>query len=136
MRHFVSGVADTVPVGVVDVARWDQYSLGGTMPFGAMWYTIPPGGSGTQDCHPDLELSLVLQGTATVEEHDGNLTQVRPGEAFLLGPNEKHIISNRTEEPLLVFSAYWMPVDGSGDQATPADAAPAAEGPAAPASLQ
>jgi hypothetical protein len=40
MRHFVRGSADSYSVGVVDVARWEQYELGDQLPFQAMWYTV------------------------------------------------------------------------------------------------
>lgn len=110
MRHFASGTAETYLVGPVDVARWEQYSLGDTMPFQAMWYTVPPSSSGPRDCHPELELSIVVNGTASIESDSGEITDVPRGEAFLLGSEEAHVIHNRSaDEPLVVFSAYWMP---------------------------
>lgn len=121
MRHFVRGVAESNSVGLVDVARWEQYSLGNALPFQAMWYSIGPGITSAQDCHPEVELSIVLNGTASVEV-GGEITEVTAGSAFLLGSEEPHIIHNRSAgEELLVFSAYWMPgTDGSAALGGPA----------------
>ena len=74
-----------------------------------------PAGSSSpaQDKHPELELSLVLSGTATVEA-GGVITDVPAGDSFLLGSEEAHIIHNRSEDtPLVVFSAYWMPIEAT-----------------------
>lgn len=111
MRHFASDSAASSPVGVVDVARWEQYALQDTMPFQAMWYTVPPESSGPRDCHPEIELSIVVNGTASVEA-SGEVKDVPRGGAFLLDSEEAHIIHNRSaDEPLIVFSAYWMPLE-------------------------
>jgi|SRR6266536_3642526 quercetin dioxygenase-like cupin family protein len=113
MRHFANGSAESYSVGVVDVARWEQYELGDTLPFQAMWYTVPAGGSSPQDCHPEVELSVVISGTAFVEA-SGEVTEVGPGSAFLLGSEEAHIIHNRSADtPLTVFTTYWMPREAS-----------------------
>jgi quercetin dioxygenase-like cupin family protein len=109
MRHFASDSAESGPVGVVDVARWEQYSLEDTLPFQAMWYTVPPDSSSPQDCHPEVELSVVINGRAWVEA-SGQVTEVAPGSAFLLDSDEAHVIHNRSSrDPLLVFTTYWMP---------------------------
>lgn len=109
MRKFDSTESRSALVGVVDVARWEQYGLGASLPFQAMWYTVPPGSSSPRDCHPEVELSLVMTGRAVVETAAGS-TEVRPGSAFLLDSREAHVVHNRsTDTPLLVFSAYWMP---------------------------
>jgi quercetin dioxygenase-like cupin family protein len=109
MRHFASDSAESNPVGVVDVARWEQYSLEDTLPFQAMWYTVPPDSSSPQDCHPEVELSVVISGRAWVEA-SGEVTEVAPGSAFLLDSEEAHVIHNRSSyDPLLVFTTYWMP---------------------------
>src|SRR5262245_13385805 len=111
MRHFANGSAESYTVGVVDVARWEQYGLGDTLPFQAMWYTVPAGGSSPQDQHPEVELSVVISGTAFVEA-SGEITEIGTGDAFLLGSEEAHIIHNRSSDtPLLVFTTYWMPRD-------------------------
>lgn len=109
MRQFVSGEAQSYTAGVVEVARWEQYGLGDTLPFQAMWYTVPPASSSTQDNHPEVELSIVISGVASVEA-SGEITDIAPGMAFLLDGGEAHIIHNRSaDEPLLVFTTFWMP---------------------------
>jgi mannose-6-phosphate isomerase-like protein (cupin superfamily) len=115
MRHFISDSAESHAVGDVDVARWEQYSLDGTLPFEAMWYTVAPDSSSPRDCHPEIELSIVITGTASVET-GGRITTVAAGSAFLLDSEEAHVIHNRSaDQPLLVFSSYWMPLAaGSG----------------------
>jgi mannose-6-phosphate isomerase-like protein (cupin superfamily) len=113
MRHFVSGSAESYAVGVVDVARWEQYGLDGTLPFQAMWYTVPPDASSPRDCHPEVELSVVISGTASVET-SGEVTEVAAGSCFLLDSEEAHVIHNRDHEvPLFIFTTYWMPLDGA-----------------------
>jgi quercetin dioxygenase-like cupin family protein len=74
-----------------------------------MWYTVPAGASSSQDRHPEVELSVVISGTAWVEA-SGQVTEVGKGSAFLLDGEEAHIIHNRSADtPLLVFTTYWMP---------------------------
>lgn len=110
MRHFASDTADSYAVGVVDVARWDQYGLDGTLPFQAMWYSVPPASSSPQDRHPEVELSVVVSGRASVET-GGEVTDVAQGSCFLLDSGEAHVIHNRSaDEPLRVFTTYWMPL--------------------------
>lgn len=110
MRTFDSKKSDFGQAGPIEVARWEQYQLEGMMPFDAMWYTVPPGSSSLRDCHPELELSIVVAGTAAVEI-GGEITVVPPGTSFLLDSEEAHIIHNRTtSDPLMIFSAYWMPL--------------------------
>src|SRR5215470_8325438 len=130
MRTFDKGAADTYLVDRVTVARWEQYSLGGSLPFQAMWYTVPPDSSSPRDCHPEVELSLVVSGSAAVEA-GGAITEVPPGSAFLLDSQEAHVVHNRSaEQPLVVFSAYWMP---AGAPAVPGASAVGAAGDASPA---
>lgn len=115
MRHFVSDSADSYAIGVVDVARWEQYGLGDVLPFQAMWYTVPPESSSPQDRHPEQELSIVITGTASVEA-SGGVTDVSTGSAFLLDSFEAHVIHNRSADtPLMIFTTFWMPLDGSAD---------------------
>ncbi len=110
MRVFDRATADTYRVAAVEVARWEQYSLGDRMPFQAMWYSVPPNSRGPRDQHPEVELSVVLTGSAAVEA-GGTVTEVPAGSSFLLDSNEAHVVHNRSAtEPLQVFSAYWMPV--------------------------
>jgi quercetin dioxygenase-like cupin family protein len=134
MRTFDSSSAASATVGPLDIARWEQYGLGEKLPFGAMWYTVPAGRSSLRDCHPELELSLVLNGTAFVE-CGGRITEVPTGSAILFDSEEPHIVHNRSHDvPLNIFSAYWMPVEttASGDvetkpapEAAPVDSSPA-----------
>src|SRR5690348_10503718 len=114
MRTFDKGAADTYQVERVTVSRWEQYSLGDRLPFQAMWYTVPPDSSSPRDCHPEVELSLVVSGTATVEA-GGGTAEVPPGSAFLLDSGEPHVVHNRADAPLVVFSAYWMPADAAAE---------------------
>ena len=108
MRHFASESAESYAVGVVDVARWEQFGLGDLLPFQAMWYSVPPGSSSPRDQHPELELSVVIDGTAVVEA-SGDLTDVAQGSCFLLGSEEAHVIHNRSADtPLRIFTTFWM----------------------------
>jgi len=113
MRTFNPSTTDFGQVGPITVARWEQqYPIGeGELPFGAMWYTVPAGGSSVRDQHPEPELSIVMTGVAHVEA-SGEITEVGSGQAFLLNSEEAHIIHNRTaDQPLMIFSAYWMPTE-------------------------
>jgi mannose-6-phosphate isomerase-like protein (cupin superfamily) len=95
----------------IEVARWEQYALGESVPFGSMWYTVPPGASGPADCHPERELSVVVSGSALVEA-GGRRDEVQEGSAFLLESMETHVVRNLSADlPLLIFSSYWMPDD-------------------------
>lgn len=110
MRTFDHRNSDSQAVGAVSVSRWEQFGLGRSMPFDAMWYSVPPGGSSPVDVHPERELSIVVAGTAEVES-GGRVTRVPRGDAFLLDGDERHQVHNRsTDQPLVVFSAYWLPV--------------------------
>ena len=109
MRHFSSESAESYAVGTVDVTRWEQFGLGDLMPFQAMWYTVPPGDSSPRDQHPELELSVVVDGTAEVEA-SGRRTEVGQGGCFLLDSDEAHVIHNRSDgTPLRIFTTFWMP---------------------------
>jgi len=109
MRHFASDSAESYAVGVVDVIRWDQFGLNDVLPFQAMWYTVPPLSSSPRDQHPELELSVVISGTASVET-GGNTADVAQGAAFLLDSEEAHVIHNRSADvPLTIFTTFWMP---------------------------
>jgi mannose-6-phosphate isomerase-like protein (cupin superfamily) len=111
MRTFDSSSAATRTVGPLEVARWEQYGLGSAMPFDAMWYSVPAGRSSLRDCHPELELSIVLSGTASVET-GGTVTELPAGSAFLFDTEEAHIVHNRSDDtPVMIFSAYWMPLE-------------------------
>lgn len=93
-------------VGVVDFTRFDQFGV--TLPFSAMWYTIPAGGSSPPDRHPEVELSVVLDGVALVEAA-GTVGRVEAGSSFLLDGDEPHVMHNGSDRPLVVFTAFWAP---------------------------
>ena len=113
MRTFDNTTADSYTVASVEVTRWEQFGLGELMPFNAMWYVVPPGDSSPVDCHPELELSLVVSGRALVHA-GGRRSEVRQGCAFLLECDEDHMVVNPSfDEPLVVFSAYWMPAENA-----------------------
>lgn len=108
MRTFDRTAAETYAVADVEVARWEQYGLGERMPFGAMWYSVPPGSSSPTDRHPERELSIVVSGSGTVEA-GGECAEVAQGDAFLIEADEDHRVQNGSGEPLLVFTTYWIP---------------------------
>ena len=111
MRHLVKEATESFSVGVVDVFPWSKFSLPQQLPFGAQWYSLPPSSTSARDCHPEVELSVVISGTASVEA-SGEITDVAAGESFLLGSEEAHFIHNRSaDQPLMVFTTYWMPLD-------------------------
>jgi mannose-6-phosphate isomerase-like protein (cupin superfamily) len=127
VRHLVKEATEPYAVGIVDVFPWDKFSLGQQLPFGAQWYALPPGSTSGQDCHPEVELSIVVTGTASVEA-SGEITDVAAGGAFLLDSEEAHIIHNRAaDQPLMVFTTFWMPLGGSTDSAAPFAAVAAPE---------
>jgi mannose-6-phosphate isomerase-like protein (cupin superfamily) len=111
VRHLVKEATESFSVGVVDVFPWSKFSLPQQLPFGAQWYSLPPSSTSARDCHPEVELSVVISGTASVEA-SGEITDVAAGESFLLGSEEAHFIHNRSaDQPLMVFTTYWMPLD-------------------------
>ena len=114
MRTFGHRTSQRQAVGAVSVSRWEQFGLVPSMPFDAMWYSVPPGESSPVDVHPERELSLVVSGTADVES-GGRVTRVTGGDAFLLEADEPHQVHNRSAEPLVVFSAYWAPAAEAGE---------------------
>jgi hypothetical protein len=128
MRTFDNVSADSARVGPLDIARWEQYGLDGTMPFGAMWYTVPAGGSSLRDCHPELELSIVIEGTALVESDSGTTVELPRGAAILFDSEEAHVVHNRDQDaPLTIFSAYWMPLSANGSEGPAGSESVAAE---------
>ena len=133
MRTFDTSETDFKQVGPITVARWEEeYPIpDGVMPFGAMWYRVPPGSASVLDCHPELELSMVVTGTAYVEI-GGQITEVTTGNAFLMDSEEAHVIHNRSsEETVTIFSAYWMPLDGANSEPAKSDPAVSDDGGAA-----
>lgn len=117
----------------IRVGRWTQYPGLGDLPFGAMWCRVEPGASSQPDRHPEVELAIVLGGTATYTvttrtvttrtadgtcTADGGTVQAEAGTAILLDPEEEHVIHNGSpDEPLTILSLYWLPgtLPGGGD---------------------
>lgn len=127
MRTFDKATAESKTVGPLDITRWEQFGIGAAMPFQAMWYTVPPLSASVPDRHPELELSLVLTGTADVET-EGRFSAVEAGSAFLFDSEEEHIIHNRSAEvPLTIFAAYWMPTGTPSPEAASVDSEPPTE---------
>jgi mannose-6-phosphate isomerase-like protein (cupin superfamily) len=125
VRHLIKETTESYAIGVVDVFPLDNYPVGHQLPFGSLWYTLPPNSTSKQDCHPEVEMSIVVSGTAAVEA-SGEITEVASGGIFLLDPEEAHIIHNRSaDRPLMVFTTYWMPLDGSDGSAAGAQEAEA-----------
>ena len=110
MRTFDLSTGADQYVKDLRVVRWEQYGLERELPFQAMWYSVPPGSESPRDQHPELELSVVVAGTAHVLV-GGREYEVPQGNAFLLGTTEAHVVVNRSADAeLTVFSAYWMPL--------------------------
>jgi mannose-6-phosphate isomerase-like protein (cupin superfamily) len=114
MRVFDRVNSAVTKEGLLDLVRWEQYGVDRQLPFGAMWYTVPANSSSPVDKHFETELSVVLNGDAFVEAA-GAITEVPQGDAFLLDGDEPHIIHNRSDQPLLVFSAYWAPLTSADE---------------------
>ena len=122
MRSFDRATSQSIREGVLELIRWEQYGIDDSLPFGAMWYTVPPMSSSPKDEHFEGELSIVISGRAFVEA-DGRVTEVAAGNAFLLDGDEPHIIHNRSDDtPLLIFSAYWDPATAPSGKAMEASA--------------
>ncbi|TWD83536.1 cupin domain [Kribbella amoyensis] len=121
MRTFELVSGESLFVNDLRVVRWEQYGLGAELPFQAMWYSVPPGSESPTDQHPELELSIVVAGTAHVLV-GGEVREVPQGDAFLLGSEEAHVVQNRSaDEVLTVFSAYWYPEAATAAAAVLAD---------------
>lgn len=113
MLRLDRSMAPEMRVGDVDVRRWDQFAVSDALPFFAMWYSVPPGGTSPRDAHPELELSVVVAGRAHVESDSGAVTEAGTGEVFILSSGEGHVVHNRsTDTELTIFSAYWWPDAG------------------------
>jgi mannose-6-phosphate isomerase-like protein (cupin superfamily) len=125
MRVYSSSEASLIPEFGIMSGRWTQYGDTGSLPFGAMWLRVEPGGSAHTDNHPERELMIVVRGSAEVRLSDGT-HRVGPGSVALLESRETHVLANASaEEPLVALSLYWIPQDGT-DAAVRGDAEPAA----------
>jgi quercetin dioxygenase-like cupin family protein len=97
----------------IRVGRWAQYPDLGDLPFGAMWCVLDPGASSEPDHHPEIEMAVVVRGTARYS-NDGRTVEAAAGSVILLEPEERHVIHNASpDEPLTILSLYWLP--GGGD---------------------
>jgi mannose-6-phosphate isomerase-like protein (cupin superfamily) len=124
VRKYVSDTAELAEEYGIHIGRWSQYRDLGRLPFDAMWCVIPPGGSSTEDIHPEVEFAVVTRGRA-VYESGGTKVEVPTGGVILLDPEQRHTIHNLSgEEPLTILSIYWLPT--SGDE--PAEGGPARAG--------
>ena len=86
------------------------------MPFQAMWYTVRRRRAARKTAIRS-NLSVVISGTAHVEA-GGTITEVSAGQCFLLESEEAHIIHNRSsDQPLFIFTTYWMPQELAGSGA-------------------
>jgi mannose-6-phosphate isomerase-like protein (cupin superfamily) len=109
MRTFDSRTAALAPEFGIMCGRWSQYPALDSLPFDSMWCFVPPGSRTDEDCHPEAELVVVLDGEARLESPQ-NTVDASPGTAVLLGSRERHVIHNRSEgSPLVLLSIYWMP---------------------------
>ncbi|MGK5637066.1 cupin domain-containing protein [Streptomyces sp. URMC 126] len=91
----------------IGIGRWEHRPTKQPLPFDAMWCRVPAHGKSAPDEHPEVELAVVVGGTAvfTVE---GEEVTARPGTAVLLSPGERHVIT-AAEEPVCILSVYWLP---------------------------
>src|SRR6266545_2861421 len=73
-------------------------------PFDLAMVRIPPGASRCPyHAHSaQWELYVVLAGAGRVR-HEGGVTEVSAGDAFLFGPNEAHQITNHSREELVYY---------------------------------
>lgn len=118
MRTLSSDSAELTEEYGIRIGRWAQYAEAASLPFGAMWCMVGPGSSSVQDCHPEMELAVVVSGQAAFEVEGAGTTVAPTGTAVLLDPQERHVIHNRSEaEPLTVLSLYWLPAPVADDSA-------------------
>jgi len=100
----------------IGIGRWERYAKEQQLPFDAMWCRIPAHSESVQDKHPEVELAIVLGGTA-VFTVDGEDVTVEPGTAVLLSPGERHVIK-AADESVRILSVYWLP-DAPGSWEAP-----------------
>ena len=109
MRVLDSSSAELTAEFGIAAGRWERYAGLGSMPFGAMWCRVPPGGRSNPDCHEDRELVVIVQGSLEVQA--GGASQVASaGSAVLLDSGEEHVLVNlSSKDPVLMLSLYWLP---------------------------
>ncbi|MFK8849708.1 cupin domain-containing protein [Streptomyces sp. Ac-502] len=98
----------------IGIGRWEEHPKKQPLPFDAMWCRIPAHSESAPDEHPEVELAVVVGGTA-VFTVDGTEVTAGPGTAVLLSPGERHVIK-AAGEPVRILSVYWLPsAAGSGE---------------------
>ena len=122
MQTFASGSARLTREYGIEIGRWEQYPADHKLPFGAMWCVVPPGGRSDEDCHPELELAVVVSGGGEVEAvATGERRPAPAGTAALMDSRERHVWHNTSaDEPLVFLSVYWMPGAEASRQGTAA----------------
>lgn len=109
MRTFQSAEAQLTSEYGIEIGRWAQYGRLSQLPFDAMWCVIPPGGRSEEDCHPEVEFAMVIDGQAAYET-GGQMVEAPAGTVVLLESEERHTIHNRSaDRPLTILSMYWLP---------------------------
>jgi quercetin dioxygenase-like cupin family protein len=113
LRKITNESARLEPEFGIQIGRWDRHPGLDHLPFGAMWCVVSPGGSSEPDHHPEIEMAVVMSGTALYTV-DGRTVAAEPGSVILLEPEEHHVIHNASpDQPLTILSLYWLP--GGGD---------------------
>ncbi|MGH3660961.1 MAG: cupin domain-containing protein [Micromonosporaceae bacterium] len=116
VRKYQQGDAELTAEYGIEIGRWAQYRDLGKLPFDAMWCVIPPGGTSNEDCHPEIEFAVVVDGHASYES-GGKDIDAPTGSVILLESEERHVIHNRSEErPLTILSIYWLPENQQPEQ--------------------
>jgi hypothetical protein len=123
VERFTSDSAVLAEEYGIRIGRWSQYPTSTTLPFDAMWCVFEPGSRSHEDCHPEVELAVVVTGSARFESPDGAPAVEAPtGTAVLLRSEERHVVVNSSPtDQLVLLSVYWLP--GSEPAAARADAA-------------
>ncbi|MBV6696710.1 cupin domain-containing protein [Kitasatospora aureofaciens] len=117
MRSLDCGSAVLTAEYGIRIGRWTQYPEAAKLPFDAMWCVVGPGSSSVRDCHPEVELAVVVTGRAEFEVEGAGTTAAPTGTAVLLDPQERHVIHNRSQtDPLTVLSIYWLPDGDTADE--------------------
>jgi hypothetical protein len=127
VERFTSDSAVLAEEYGIRIGRWTQYPASQQLPFDAMWCVFEPGSRSNEDCHPEVELAVVVSGAARFESPEGAPPVDAPtGSAVLLGSTERHVVVNASRtDPLVLLSVYWLPGSepGSEPRSEPAVAA-------------
>ena len=106
MQTFNVDQSTLEPAYGIHIGRWSQYGDLGSLPFDAMWCQIPADSDSAEDCHPEVELAVVVGGRATFTV-DGRQVAAPTGTAVLLQPGERHVI-HAHDAPVRILSIYWL----------------------------